>query len=325
MSVQTVNGNTQPVDIRVGSRPAGDSTACVIQTESLSKRFGEQTPAVDQLNLRVRRGEVYGFVGPNGAGKTTTLRMLAGLCRPSSGTALVLGHPAGSAQSMAGVGAVIEAPGFYPYLSGRDNLRVMAGHAGVAASRVEAVLAQVELSQRAGDRFSAYSLGMKQRLGLAAALLKEPQMLILDEPTNGLDPQGIADMRALIRTLGSGECTVLLSSHLMAEVEQVCDRIGVIVRGRLAAEGTVDELLGLPEIRVRATPLDRARELANRLPGVRAVRPADGALLLTAPPASAAAINRALVSAGVDVAELTPVRASLEETFLRIVRHGETP
>ena len=174
----------------------------VIETRALTKRYGDSIVAVDDLDLGVRRGEVYGFLGPNGAGKTTTLRMLLGLVRPTSGEAVVLGAAPGEPDGLARIGAMVEAPAFYPYLSGRDNLRVLAGHAGVREDRVEAVLDEVGLTDRASDRSRTYSLGMKQRLGVAAALLKDPELLILDEPTNGLDPAGMADMRDLIRSLG---------------------------------------------------------------------------------------------------------------------------
>ena len=176
----------------------------VIETANLSKRYGKQIVAVDSLNLTIRKGEIYGFLGPNGAGKTTTLRMLLGLVRPTSGTGKVLGKPLGTAEGLARVGALIESPTFYPYLSGMRNLRVLARYADVPASRVDAVLDQVELTGRAGDRFETYSQGMKQRLGVAAALLKDPELLILDEPTNGLDPQGTTEMRGLMRALGHG-------------------------------------------------------------------------------------------------------------------------
>ena len=190
----------------------------LVETSGLGKRYGSIT-AVQDLNISVRRGEVYGFLGPNGAGKTTTLRMLLGLIKPSSGTAKVLGEEPGSPHGLQGVGALVESPAFYPYLSGRDNLRAMASYCGAPPQRVAEVLGQVELAGRAKDKFRKYSLGMKQRLGVAAALLKDPELLILDEPTNGLDPKGMADMRALIRRVGNGERTVLLSSHLLGEVE----------------------------------------------------------------------------------------------------------
>jgi ABC-2 type transport system ATP-binding protein len=287
----------------------------VIETEALTKRYGESV-AVDDLALRVRRGEVYGFLGPNGAGKTTTLRMLLGLVRPTAGRVTVLGAPA--AQRLRRIGAMVEAPAFYPYLSGRDNLRVLAGHAGAARERIDVVLDEVGLLDRAGDRVASYSLGMKQRLGVAAALLKDPELLILDEPTNGLDPSGMAEMRTLIRSLGQGGRTVVLSSHLMGEVEQVSDRVGVIRAGRLVAEGTVDELRGRAGLRVRAQPLDAARALLARHPGVASVARSDGALAVTADPGLAADLNRVLVTAGVAVSELTTAQSSLEDVFFAL-------
>ena len=296
----------------------------VIETAGLTKRYGKRgVLAVDDLCLRVRRGEVYGLVGPNGAGKTTAMRMLVGLMRPTSGTARVLGRPAGTSGSLTGVGAMIEAPDFYPFLTGRDNLRVMAEHADVAPERVGAVLAQVELTSRADDRFGTYSMGMKQRLGVAAALLKDPELLILDEPTTGLDPAGIAEMRVLLRRLGQGMRTVLLSSHLMTEVEQTCDRVGVIRRGRIVAEGTLSELRGRAELQVRALPLERALQIVSALAYVDGVRSDDGMLVIRVGTDRAGEINRALVTNGVDVTELTPVHPSLEGVFLRLVREDE--
>src|SRR3954447_11685528 len=291
----------------------------VIDTHALTRRYGEAIVAVDSLDLRVRRGEVYGFLGPNGAGKTTTLRMLLGLVRPTSGSATVLGEAPrappvpggapGAAAGLAGIGAMVEAPAFYPYLSGRDNLRVLARHAGVHEDRVAAVLRQVDLNARGGDRTATYSMGMKQRLGVAAALLKDPELLILDEPTNGLDPAGMAEMREFIRSLAQGGRTVLLSSHLMNEVEQMSDRVGVIRDGSLVAEGTVDELRGRPGLRVRAEPRPKAIELLGGLPGVAAITTVDGAIDVDADSAEAASINRALVEAGIAVSELSPRRA----------------
>ena len=299
-----------------------DAADLVIETRGLSKRYGGGIVAVDDLTLQVRRGEVYGFLGPNGAGKTTTLRMLVGLVRPTAGSARVLGQPAGSTEGLARVGAMIENPAFYPFLTGRGNLDVMARHAGVSLERVEVVLAQVGLSGRADDRFSHYSMGMKQRLGLAAALLKDPDVLILDEPTSGLDPEGIAEMRDLMRELGRGHRTVLLSSHIMGEVEQICDRIGIIRQGRLVAQGTLDELRGRPELRVRGTPIARARSLVEALPYVEGLQARDGTLVLATDPGRAAEINRRLVLGGVEVLELTPVHATLEEVYFELAHAG---
>jgi ABC-type multidrug transport system ATPase subunit len=282
----------------------------VIETEALTKRYGGDVVAVDGLALRVRRGEVYGFLGPNGAGKTTTLRMLLGLVRPTSGHATVLGRPPGSPHGLARIGALVESPAFYPFLSGRDNLRVLAGHAGVERGRIDAVLAEAGLSPRAGDRVATYSMGMKQRLGVAAALLKEPELLILDEPTNGLDPAGMAEMREFIRSLAAGGRTVLLSSHMMGEIEQVSDRVGVIRAGSLVADGTVDELRGQAGLRVRAEPLDAAARLLGSLADVELV---DGEF-----DARAAEVNRLLVDAGIAVSELSRRQASLEDVFLEL-------
>jgi ABC-2 type transport system ATP-binding protein len=297
-------------------------TQHVIETRALTKRYGEAIVAVDALDLRVRRGEVYGFLGPNGAGKTTTLRMLLGLVRPNSGDATVLGAPPGSPPALGRLGAMVETPGLYPYLSGRDNLRVLAGHAGAAPERVAAVLAETGLSDRADDRARTYSTGMKQRLGVAAALLKDPELLILDEPTNGLDPAGMAEMRTFIRSLAGGGRTVVLSSHLMGEVEQVCDRVGVIRDGVLIAEGTVEQLRGRATLRVRAEPLGQAALLLARLPEVAEVATEGPVLQLSADVAAAAAINRALVTAGIEVSEISERRASLEDAFLELTTNG---
>jgi ABC-2 type transport system ATP-binding protein len=268
--------------------------------------------------MRVRRGEVYGFLGPNGAGKTTTLRMLLGLIRPTSGSALVLGRAPGSPEGLARIGALIETPTFYPFLSGQDNLRVLARHADVPETRIEPALAEVKLAARAGDRFRTYSLGMKQRLGIAAALLKDPELLILDEPTNGMDPAGMAEMRTFIRGLGRGTRTVLLSSHLMTEVEQICDRVGVISKGALVGEGTVDELRGRETLWLRAEPLEQAERVVRVLRGVEHVARIDGGLRVAADSTAAPMIARALVEAGVALDELRPERASLEEVFLEL-------
>src|SRR4051812_25856842 len=196
----------------------------LVETSGLIKRYGSRISAVAGLDLTVRRGEVYGFLGPNGSGKTTTLRILLGLVRPTSGRVRVLGREPGDPASLRRVGALVESPSFYPYLSGRDNLRAMAYYAGVSPARVGEVLETVGFDRLARGKVKKYPLGAKQRLGIAAALLKEPELLILDEPTNGLDPEGTADMLEIVRKVSGGERTVLLSSHLLGEVEQVCDR-----------------------------------------------------------------------------------------------------
>src|SRR2546429_3053495 len=246
----------------------GLAQGLAVETRGLTKRYSTGVLAVADLNLRVRTGEVYGFLGPNGAGKTTTLRMLSGLLRPTSGSATVAGGVPGSVASLARMGAMVETPAFSPSLSGRDNLRVVARYAGVPRSRVEPVLQQVDLTDRARHKFRTYSTGMKQRLGVAAALLKEPELLILDEPTSGLDPQGTVGMRELIKQLRHGGRTVLLSSHLLNEVELTCDRVGVIAKGQLVAEGTVDELRarsGGGALLIPAAPPDPAPRVVSAL------------------------------------------------------------
>ncbi len=291
----------------------------VMTATGLTKRYRSGVLAVDGVDLAVHRGEVYGFLGPNGAGKTTTMRMLLGLIRPTAGTISVLGKPAGAPAGLARLGALVESPGFYPYLSGRDNLRVLARYAGVARSRIDAVLDAVDLTGRAGDPFATYSLGMKQRLGVASALLGDPELLVLDEPTNGLDPAGMADMRALLRRLGAEGRAVLLSSHLLGEVQQICDRVGVISGGRLIAESTVAELRGTAALVVTAAPLDRARDCVEQLVGAERVRVTDGALRIDAGDADLASrLNRDLVTAGIEVSELRRDERSLEDVFLQM-------
>jgi ABC-2 type transport system ATP-binding protein len=292
-----------------------------IETTALAKHFG-QTVAVKDLDLTVHPGEVYGFLGPNGAGKTTTLRMLLGLIRPTSGAVRIFGQQPGPGY-LDQVGALIEGPAFYPYLSGRRNLRVLADHAGVGRDRVDEVLDIVSLSGRAADKYSTYSLGMKQRLGLAAALLKDPKLLILDEPTNGLDPAGMADMRVTIRQLAASGCTVLLSSHLLAEVEQICDRVGVISRGRLVAETTVADLRSGGTLRVVAHPLEQAKAVLASLDGVESVQAGEFTLDIEVEAEQAARINASLVGAGVSVMELRWREPDLEQTFLELTG-GET-
>ncbi|WP_405133779.1 ABC transporter ATP-binding protein [Nocardia sp. NBC_01388] len=289
----------------------------IVETGRLTKRYGSHT-AVDAVSMTVRRGEIYGFLGPNGAGKTTTLRMLVGLIRPCSGTAKVLGERLGAPENLRRIGVLIEGPGFYPYLSGRDNLRVLAKYRGAGREEVEQVLARVGLADRGTDRFRTYSLGMKQRLGVGAALLGHPDLLILDEPTNGLDPAGMAEMRELIIGLAADGHTVVLSSHLLSEVQEICDRVGVISGGRLLAESTVRELRGAASLFLRAEPLELA------FPAVRAVVGDQSALLtatgirVAAGVAMAPAVARAVIGAGADLLELRSDEKSLEEVFFEM-------
>jgi ABC-2 type transport system ATP-binding protein len=274
--------------------------------------------------MTVRRGEVYGFLGPNGAGKTTTLRMMLGLIRPTAGSVRVLGRPAGRPEVTARVGALVEGPGFYPYLSGRDNLLVMGRYRGLPESVVDDALERVDLADRGDDRYKSYSLGMKQRLGVASALMGDPELIVLDEPTNGLDPAGMADMRALIVALARGGQTVLLSSHLLAEVQEICDRVGVINDGRLLRESTVADLRGSASLRLRAEPVDRALAIAMRLAGDDGVRMLDDQLVLDLPASAAPGLVRDLVAEGVDVQEIASLERTLEEVFFEMTSSDKT-
>ncbi len=295
-----------------------NTNTTIVETHGLTKRYGSGVLAVNSIDMSVRRGEVYGFLGPNGAGKTTTLRMLVGLIRPTAGTATAAGHAPGNPAGLAKIGSLIESPGFYPYLSGRENMRVIADFAGVNHKRVEEVLDIVELASRAGRKFGTYSTGMKQRLGVAAALLKDPELLILDEPTNGLDPQGMAEMRKLIKDIGQGERTVLLSSHLLGEVEQICDRVGVISNGKLVKQSTVQDLLGEKGVVVKAEPSEKASEVLIRMFGAASVVHEDGYFHLKTDPARSMEINQQLINAGIGVSELRPFERSLEEVFFQL-------
>jgi ABC-2 type transport system ATP-binding protein len=250
--------------------------------------------------------------------------MLVGLIEPTGGVATVAGYPPGAREGLSRIGALVESPAFYPYMSGHDNLSVVARYAGVPHAHIEDALNEVGLLPRGRHKYSTYSLGMKQRLGVAAALIKEPELLILDEPTNGLDPQGMVEMRELITDLGQADRTVLLSSHLLNEVQQLCDRIGVIQSGRLIAQGTVEEIRGGVELLVRAAPLEQAQALLLQLlPG--AVRVQDGALLLRVEPDRASEISRLLITSGCELSELRESERSLEDVFLQLTGEESNP
>jgi ABC-type multidrug transport system ATPase subunit len=291
----------------------------VIETTDLTKRYGDVV-AVDHLTLRVPRGGVFGFLGPNGSGKTTTMGMLLGLVHPTSGDARIFGDPARHPATLRRVGAMVETPTFYPYLSGGANLLYFQGigRRGVPAE-VDRLLDLVDLGKRAGSKYATYSLGMKQRLGIACALLGDPELVFLDEPTNGLDPAGVVEVRELIRDLGKGGRTVVLSSHLLAETELVCDNVAVLSRGKLIVQGSIQELLRQHDgFRLRTTDDAKARAALADMRWVQHVEHHDGGLMVTAPPSRAWEISRALAQREVYVNELMPVHRSLEEFFMEI-------
>ena len=293
-----------------------------IEARGLIKRYGHVT-AVDNVDLTVQRGDVYGFLGPNGAGKTTTLRMLLGLIRPDAGGARLFGRDplVEGARALSGVAGFVEAPRYYPYMSGRRNLELVAAlDGGHAAGRIDAALETVELADRAGDKVGGYSHGMRQRLGIAGALIRDPALLILDEPTTGLDPAGMRDMRRLVRRLADQGITVLLSSHIMGEVEELCDRVAIVRSGRVIYEGRLDELLRSTgqRYRLRTTDDDRALEVATHQPGVGDVRRDADGLSVAADEEAAVGLSVALVEAGLGIRALVPAAASLEELFFRL-------
>jgi ABC-2 type transport system ATP-binding protein len=291
-----------------------------IEVRGLVKRYGDVV-AVDDVDLTVEPGDVFGYLGPNGAGKTTSLRMMLGLIRPTAGTVRVFGHdPQASVEALEGVAGFVEAPRFYPYLDGRTNLRLLAALDGDGAhARVDEALEVVELAGRAGDKVGGYSHGMRQRLGLAAALLRRPRLLLLDEPATGLDPGGMRDMRALIRRLADDGITVLLSSHLLAEVEELCNRVAIVRRGRVVYEGRLEELRRSAgtSYRLRTTDDERALRVCAAQPGIRdaQARPEGGVAFAPDSEPALAALSQALTEAGALILELAPRLATLEELF----------
>jgi ABC-2 type transport system ATP-binding protein len=299
-----------------------------VQARGLVKRYGA-VMAVDHVDLTVERGDVYGFLGPNGAGKTTTLRILLGLIRPDEGEATLFGRNPQTElpEALEGVGGFVEAPAFYPYLSGRTNLQLLAAFdRDDGSERIDQLLALVDLSGRANDRVGGYSQGMRQRLGVAASLLRDPQLLLLDEPTNGLDPAGMRDMRRLVSRLSSEGITVLLSSHLLAEVEELCNRVAIIRSGRIAFEGSLEDLragAGASRYRLRTTDLERTRAVLLRAGQAREVETESGELTFTATEDEVAALSRELVGEGLGITALVPERLSLESLFFELTESKE--
>ena len=300
----------------------------VIEVRGLTKTYrrlrGTTQRAVSSLDLVVPEGGVFGFLGPNGSGKTTTIRLLLGLVRADAGEMRLLGRPVPDqlADAIPAVGALVETPLFFPNFTGRRNLKLLAGVAGVSDARVDEVLEQVGLESRKHDRVKTYSLGMRQRLGIAAALLKKPRLLILDEPSNGLDPAGIREVREMLRRLGASGITVFVSSHLLGEVEQMCDSVAIVAKGRLVTSGPVRQVLAgraTGEVRVRLA--DLAAGAAALTAAGYAVSPADDHLMVAGVD-DPARIAEALGKKRLWVSELTPVTANLESVFLELTEPG---
>ena len=299
-----------------------------LRTERLTKRFGALT-AVDGLDLEVRRGEVVGLLGPNGAGKSTTIGMVLGLIAPTAGRAEIAGADvrADPARALAHVGAIAEVPAFYPYLSGRDNLVALALiRGGGALERVEPTLKRVGLADRARSPFRTYSLGMRQRLGIASTLIADPALVILDEPTNGLDPAGQREIRSLVRELAAEGRAVLLASHLLHDVQQVCDRVIVIHRGKLVMSGTIAQVLARAGgYCIDVADLDGAAAVLRALPFVRDVRVDGSILAVAADERRGADLNRALAGAGIYAEGIERRQTSLEEVFLELTEGTGAP
>ncbi|HEY3828901.1 MAG TPA: ATP-binding cassette domain-containing protein [Solirubrobacteraceae bacterium] len=306
---------------------AGDAPP--VRARGLVKRYKEVL-AVDHIDLNVDAGDVYGFLGPNGAGKTTTLRMCLGLIMPSEGTVELFGRDPlrAGASALEGVAGFVEAPRFYPYLTGRKNLELLAALDGDgASSRIAEVLDVVELTARGGHRVGGYSHGMRQRLGIAAALLRAPRLLLLDEPATGLDPAGMRDMRALIRRLADEGITVLLSSHQLPEVQELCDRVAIVHSGRVVYEGALADLRrqGGAGYRLRSTDDVRALTILAAQPGVEHAVRGEHGLGFQAQERDVGALTLALGAAGIGILALTPELATLEDLFFRLTEGGQEP
>jgi ABC-2 type transport system ATP-binding protein len=293
-----------------------------VEARGLVKSYGDVL-AVDRVDLTVNAGDVYGYLGPNGAGKTTSLRMLLGLIRPTAGTAKLFGRDPlyEGARALDGVAGFVEAPRFYPYMTGRRNLELCAAYDGDGAhDRIDEALKLVDLSDRAKHKFGGYSHGMRQRLGIAGALLRAPKLLLLDEPTTGLDPAGMRDMRALVARLASEGITVLLSSHLLAEVEELCDRVAIIRTGRIVYEGALAELKksAASSYRLKTTDNDTALDIARAQAGIENVKAVGTEIAFEASEDAVPGLSVALVEGDAPILALTPQAASLEELFFEL-------
>ncbi len=306
---------------RDGSAAAPAAGPPPLQVRGLVKRYGELT-AVGGVDLTVRTGDVYGYLGPNGAGKTTSLRMMLGLIRPTEGTVRVFGRdPMVSVRALEGVAGFVEAPTFYPYLNARRNLEMLAAYDGEGArERIDEALDTVELAHRQRDRVGGYSHGMRQRLGIAAALLRNPKLLLLDEPATGLDPAGMRDMRLLIRRLAEGGMTVLLSSHLLNEVEDVCNRVAIVRQGKIVYEGEISELKRGAGTRywLQTTDDERAMAVCRAQPGIGDLSTDHGRISFTADEPAAAALSQALVESGALIRAMAPQTVTLEDLFFSL-------
>jgi ABC-2 type transport system ATP-binding protein len=293
----------------------------IVRTEGLTKRFGNLV-AVNDLNLEIHRGQIFGFLGPNGSGKTTTIGMLLGLIRPSAGRVEIFGRDISENPDaiLPRIGVVMERPGLYPYLSGRDNLSVLARiTGGVDHGRIEEVLDLVGLASRAKDKFQIYSQGMKQRLSIAAALLNDPEFIILDEPTNGLDPAGLKEVRELIKSLGKQGKTIFLSSHLLHEVEQVCDHLAVVKQGKVMAQGEASQLLrrgGVLELKV--TDIEKAVAILKSTEWISSVMREDDTIQVDVPLERTSEISALLARNNVFISEMKAKENTLEKFFLEV-------
>jgi ABC-2 type transport system ATP-binding protein len=300
-----------------------------VAATGIVKRYGHIL-AVDGVDLRVDVGDIYGFLGPNGAGKSTAMRMLLGLLRPDAGQVRLFGKDPQHElpEALDGVAGFVESPTFYPYLTGRKNLELFAAlDGGDAPSRVSRVLETVGLERRDRDKVGGYSMGMRQRLGLAASLLRDPRLLILDEPTNGLDPGGIRDVRGLIKELAEAGMTIFLSSHLLAEVEELCSRVAVIRAGRVVYEGSLAELHAstAPRYRLRTDDQNAAQRILAARDDVRDLATEDDGIVFTADEGTVLDVSRALVEAGLGIAALVPETATLEHLFFELTEGAEHP